>query len=133
MMIPDTNILVRAFIRDDEAQTAAAQNLLRRAEKIHISPVALCEFVWALRQIYKKSRADVFNAINLLVADERVITDRAAVEAGLLSLGAGSDFADGVIEFQGRQIGGETFVTFDKKAAAVIATQGRKSVVLEVD
>lgn len=133
MMIPDTNILVRAFIRDDEAQTVAAQNLLRHAEKIYISSVALCEFAWALRQIYKKSRSDVSNAITLLVADERVIADRAAVEAGLLSLGAGCDFADGVLEFQGRQLGGETFVTFDKKAAAVAASQGRRSLILHAD
>lgn len=128
-MIPDTNILVRAFIRDDEAQTEAARNLLRRAEKIYISPVALCEFVWVLRQVYKTTRVEVINAIELLVADERVITDRAELEAGLASLGAGCDFADGLIEFQGRRLGGELFVTFDRKAAAVIASQGKRSLV----
>ncbi|AYD01675.1 type II toxin-antitoxin system VapC family toxin [Neorhizobium sp. NCHU2750] len=130
-MIPDTNILVRAFIRDNEAQTEAAQELLRRAEHIHISTVALCEFVWALRQVYKKTRLDVVNAIGLLVADERVITDRAALEAGLAFLSAGCDFADGVIEFQGRRLGGEVFVTFDRKAAAAASSQGRRSIFLD--
>jgi predicted nucleic-acid-binding protein len=53
--------------------------------------------------------------------------DRPAVEAGLAVLDAGADFADGVIAYEGRWLGGETFVSFDKKAVAVIAKQGMQA------
>ncbi len=37
---------------------------------------------------------------------------------------AGGDFADGIIAFEGRRLGGDIFVTFDKKAARLIAETG---------
>jgi predicted nucleic-acid-binding protein len=40
---------------------------------------------------------------------------------------AGADFADGVIAYEGAWLGGETFVSFDKKAVSAIAKQGMKS------
>jgi predicted nucleic-acid-binding protein len=42
-------------------------------------------------------------------------------------MNAGADFADGVIAYEGRWLGGETFVSFDKKAVAAIAEQGMKA------
>jgi predicted nucleic-acid-binding protein len=42
-------------------------------------------------------------------------------------LGAGADFANGVIAYEGRWLGGETFVSFDKKAVTAIAKQGMKT------
>jgi len=50
--------------------------------------------------------------------------DRAAVEAGLAMADAGGDFADGVIAFEGRALGGETFVSFDKKAVRLLRDIG---------
>ena len=46
----------------------------------------------------------------------------------MLELGA--DFADGVIAYEGRWLGGETFVSFDKRAVAVVAKQGMKTQLL---
>jgi predicted nucleic-acid-binding protein len=43
----------------------------------------------------------------------------------LAVLDAGGDFADGVIAFEGDWLGGEMFVTFDKKASRILASQGR--------
>jgi predicted nucleic-acid-binding protein len=40
---------------------------------------------------------------------------------------AGADFADAVIAYEGQRLGGETFVSFDKKAVAAIAKQGMKT------
>jgi hypothetical protein len=51
--------------------------------------------------------------------------NRPAVEAGLAILNAGGDFADGLIAFEGRWLGGETFVSFDKKAVSLLAQQGQ--------
>jgi predicted nucleic-acid-binding protein len=59
-----------------------------------------------------------------LIDDERVETNRPAVEAGLSALAFGGDFADGAIAYEGRQWGGDVFVTFDKKAASVLSGQG---------
>lgn len=39
---------------------------------------------------------------------------------------AGGDFADGAIAFEGRRLGGEVFVTFDKQAAQLITADGGK-------
>ncbi len=41
--------------------------------------------------------------------------NRPAVEAGLSVLGTGGDFADGVIAYEGRWLGAEELVSFDKK------------------
>jgi predicted nucleic-acid-binding protein len=46
------------------------------------------------------------------------------VDAGLISLDAGGDFADGVIAYEGKWLGGETFVSFDKEAVKLVAAQG---------
>jgi predicted nucleic-acid-binding protein len=42
----------------------------------------------------------------------------------LAMLDAGGDFADGVIAYDGRRLGGATFVTFDKKAVDRLMRQG---------
>jgi predicted nucleic-acid-binding protein len=39
-------------------------------------------------------------------------------------LAAGGDFADGVIAFDGRRLGGEIFVSFDRKVVDLVASQG---------
>jgi predicted nucleic-acid-binding protein len=132
-MIVDTNVLLRAWAGDDARQSPKARAAMAEATKIFIANTTLCEFVWVARQNYREARTDLANSIRLLVSDPRAVVDRAAVEAGLAFLNAGGDFADGVIEFQGRRLGGETFVTFDRKAAAVVVAQGRRSLVLNAD
>lgn len=39
-------------------------------------------------------------------------------------LAAGGDFADGVIAFEGRRLGGEVFASFDCEAVELVAAQG---------
>ena len=43
---------------------------------------------------------------------------------------AGGDFADGIIAFEGSWLGGETFVSLDRKAVALIAQQGQQAILL---
>ena len=57
--------------------------------------------------------------------------DRPAAEAGLALLDAGGGFADGVIAFEGARHGGETFVSFDRKAVKRLADGGRAARLLE--
>jgi len=130
-MIPDTNVIVRAWAGDDEAQALEARRHIREAESLFISTVALCEFVWVARRIYRSKRSEIARAIRLLIADKRVVIDRALVDAGLAFLDAGGDFADGVVEFEGRKLGGDLFVTFDKRAASIVRAQGRRAALIE--
>lgn len=120
----DTNVLVRAVVRDDVLQAEAASQVLTQATLIAVALPCLCEFVWVLRRVYGFQAADIAAAIRALLTAANVAVNRPAVEAGLAVLEAGGDFADGVIAYEGRWWGGETFVSFDKKAVTRLAAQG---------
>ena len=123
----DTNVLVRAAVCDDHAQASTAVKALADAKLIAIALPCLCEFVWVLLRVYNLQPSDVATAIRTLLAAANVEVNRPAVEAGLVMLEAGGDFADGVSAYEGNWLGGETFVSFDKKAVALLAAQGQSA------
>ena len=123
----DTNVLVRAAVRDDPAQARVAAKVLIDAELIAVALPCLCEFVWVLLRIYDFQPADAATAIRALLAAPNVQVNRPAVEAGLSVLEAGGDFADGVIAYEANWLGAETFVSFDKKAVALLTAQGQSA------
>jgi predicted nucleic-acid-binding protein len=120
----DTNVLVRAVVRDDKMQAEVAARVLRNASLVAVAASSLCELVWVLRRKYGLPAAEVAAAIRALLAAGNVEVDRPAVAAGLTMLDAGGDFADGVIAYEGKWLGAETFVSFDKKAVEMLAAQG---------
>lgn len=120
----DTNILVRAVVRDHAEQADAATGLMGRAKTLAIAIPCLCELVWVLRSVYGFQSPDISRAIRILVTAENVETNRPAVEAGLAMLEAGGDFADGAIAYEGRWLGADTFVSFDKEAVEMLKAQG---------
>lgn len=120
----DTNVLVRAVVRDDLEQARAADKVLSDASVIAVSGPSLCEFVWVLRRVYGLTDSDIAAAIRTLLATENVHADGELIEAGLRMLEAGGDFADAVIAEEGVRRGGETFVSFDKKTVALLSKQG---------
>ena len=126
----DTNVLVRAAVRDDAGQADAASELMARAEIVAIAVACLCEFVWVLRRVYRFPSSDMAKAIRALLASQNVETNRPAVDAGLAMLDAGGDFADGAIAYEGQWLGGETFVSFDKNAVEMLKGQGQAARVL---
>ena len=126
----DTNVLVRAAVRDDPEQTDAATRIMARAEVLAITVSSLCEFVWVLRSVYGYRAPKIAEAIGILLSAENVETNRASVEAGLAMLDAGGDFADGVIAYEGRWLGAETFVSFDKEAVEMLKQQGQPAQLL---
>jgi len=126
----DTNILVRAVMRDDVVQAEAATRLLKEAEIIAVPLPCLCEFVWVLRRVYSLGQRDIHAALQALLNAGNVAVNRPAAEAGLAMLDAGGDFADGIIAVEGRWLGGETFVSFDRKAVALLEKQGQVARVL---
>jgi predicted nucleic-acid-binding protein len=123
----DTNVLVRAVVRDDKAQAEAAARVLRSANLVAVAISSLCELVWVLRRKYELSTAEVAAAIRALTAADNVEIDRPAVAAGLTMLDAGGDFADGAIAYEGRWLGAETFVSFDKKAVEMLKGLGESA------
>jgi len=120
----DTNILIRAAVQDEPYQARQAAKLLQDADLIAVPLPVLCEFVWVLRRGYKKSIAEIANAIRRLIKSHNVETNRTAVEVGLSVLEAGGDFADGVIAFEGESLRADEFVSFDSKAVSVLRARG---------
>lgn len=126
----DTNVLIRAVVRDDERQAMAAEKILKSAEMIAVTLPCLCEFAWALRRLYEFDREDIAAAIRALADTATVALNGPAVEAGLAILNAGGDFADGLIAYEGNWLGAETFVSFDKQAVTLLARQGYETKLL---
>jgi predicted nucleic-acid-binding protein len=126
----DTNVLVRAVTEDHEDQSSAAQTALKKAELVAIPISALCELVWVLSQGYKIRAADIAEAIRRLMNGANVVVNRPAVEAGLILLDAGGDFADGVIAFEGRRLGGEVFASFDRQGVQLLADTGSETLLV---
>ena len=120
----DTNVLVRAAVQDHPEQSAHASKALQDASLVAIPLPALCEFVWVLRRGYGMSVTLIADALVRLMNSDNVVVNRPAVEAGLSVLGAGGDFADGVIAYEGNRAGAGEFISFDKKAVAILQSQG---------
>jgi predicted nucleic-acid-binding protein len=123
----DTNILVRAVTEDDRSQTRIAQAELANAEVVALALPALCELVWVLAQGYRIPAPEIAEVVRRLVNSANVVVNRPAVDAGLAQLDAGGDFADGVIAFEGRWLGAEAFVSFDRKAVKVMQSRGERA------
>jgi predicted nucleic-acid-binding protein len=114
-------------VGDDSAQAAIAAKVLTDAALVAVALPSLFEFVWVLCRVYGFRAADASAAIRALLAASNVQVNRPAVEAGLAVLDAGGDFADGVIAFEGQWLGGESFVSFDKKAVTLLTAQGHSA------
>lgn len=123
----DTNVLVRAVVQDDPVQAQQASSVLLDAALIAVTLPSLCELDSVLRKVYGFQVADVAQAMRALIATANVEMNRPAVAVGLAVLEAGGDFADGVIAYEGNWLGGETFVSFDTKAVALLAAQGQSA------
>jgi predicted nucleic-acid-binding protein len=120
----DTNLLVRAVLDDDREQTVVALTTLSTAERVAVTLPTLCEFVWVLSRAGKRKPHAIAAAIRQLSDNASVQMDRPAVAAGLALLDAGGDFADGVIAFEGRRLGGDVFVSFDVTAVKRLKAAG---------
>ena len=127
----DTNLLVRVLVQDDPEHARTAMDLLRGAELVAVPLPVLCELVWVLKRVYGFAAADCVVAIEALLATRALVIDRPAVRAGLRLLAAGGDFADAVIAFSGRRLGGERFVSFDRRAVQLLADIGEPAELLQ--
>lgn len=121
----DANLLIRALADDEEIQSPIARDVLERAELVALTLPALCEFVWVMSRGYKEPRTRIAAALRTLLASRNTEADMSAVEAGLKFLDEGGDFADGVIAHEGRRLGADVFVSFDRDAVRRLMEQGK--------
>jgi predicted nucleic-acid-binding protein len=123
----DTNVLLRTLVEDDAEQAARAADALAAADVIVVTTQALCELVWVLTRSYGVSKANVASTIRALAETRGIVINRPALEMGLAVMAEGGDFADGVIAYEGAWLGGDTFVSFDRKAVNALNRTGRPS------
>ena len=129
-IIADTNVLVRAITGDHPEQSKAAEAALSGADLVALPLSALCELVWILSRGYDLPFDKVAEAVRRLVNTANVVADRPAVEAGLAFMAAGADFADGVIDYEGRWLGADVFVSFDQRAVRILKNLGKSALSL---
>ena len=119
----DTNVLLRYLVQDDPVQSPrATEIILRRLSKQEpgfISLVTIIEFVWVLKSLYKRSRQQIANDIEmLLAADTLEIQNEQEVYLAVVALRNGTGtFEDALIGSLGLWRRCSTTLTFDEKAA----------------
>lgn len=124
MIALDTNVLVRLVIRDDDAQSDAAERVVRQAarsdETLYVADAVLCEFTWTLQAVYKVAREDVAAALQqLLESDSFQFEDRAGFERAVQAFrDRKGGFADYLIRERSLAAGATAVVTFDRALRA---------------
>ncbi len=120
----DTNVLVRALVNDNAAQSARAVALLT-GHDIFIPVTVVLELEWVLRSRYAFAPKVVAQAIEKIAALSNVVVgERAAVLAAATRAAQGWDFADAL--HHALSHGCEDFLTLDadlvKRAARATAS-----------
>ena len=75
----DTNVLLRAVVKDDAVQATMAQALLLRATVIAVPVPVFCEFAWVLQRGYGYGTGEIAGAIEAIAAIDAVVTDSPAL------------------------------------------------------
>lgn len=118
----DTNVLARYLVADDAEQHAEAvaliEGVLTPEAPGLVHPVALCELVWVLRQVYKVPKPKIVDALRLILSVRtlRVLEEDAVRDALDLYESHSADFADALLHVAYASEGG-ALVTFDRAAS----------------
>jgi predicted nucleic-acid-binding protein len=118
MRAVDTNILVRALVRDDEKQLAAAEAFV--AAGAWVSNLVLAETLWVLRGAYGFGHAEIATAVEMLLGHRQFALQDPDVVAAALdqyrrkpALG----FTDCLVLAIARKAGNLPLGTFDRSLA----------------
>jgi predicted nucleic-acid-binding protein len=119
----DTNILLRYLVQDDPVQSPRAAEIithrLTEEEPGFVSLVTILEVIWVLKSLYKRSRQEIANDIEMiLAADTLELQNEQQVYHAVVALrnGTGS-FEDALIGSLGIWRGCSATLTFDERAA----------------
>lgn len=116
MRAVDTNVLVRLLVRDDAAQTTAAETFVESGA--WVSQIVLAETLWVLDAVYERTSAQIAKATDLLLNHRHLTLQDADVIALALehfrarpALG----FSDCLVLEIARKAGHLPLGTFDKR------------------
>ncbi len=119
MIAVDTNVVVRAIVRDNAVQAAAADAILSSGP-VWLARSVLLETEWVLRAAYGLDRSTLNGALTTLVGLEGLVVDSfAEVGAALAWHQAGMDFADALHLASAGSC--DSLATFDRRFAAAAA------------
>jgi predicted nucleic-acid-binding protein len=128
-VVVDTNIIARLLVTPtseaDKEQRRIVENLFQRFDKVILPTHVFCELAWLLRgRGHEKSQ--IYSAFQAILESSKFVCKEEEIEAGMLMLEKGGDFADGVNEYSGRMLaqGASVFATFDKQAAQLLTERG---------
>lgn len=112
----DTNVLVRYFVNDNEAQHQLARELVNHND-IYLTNIVLLESYWVLKRLMKLERKQLLRCFYCLLQMSNAEFEHCSAFAGALHQykTKGCDFADAFIN-RLHQLKGITTVSFDKNA-----------------
>ena len=123
MMGLDTNVLLRYLAQDDPKHSPRATEIIERRlteqEPGFVSLVTILEVVWVLKSLFKRSRQEIANDIEmLLAADTLEVQNEQEVYHAIVSLRNGIElFEDALIGSLGTWRGCSATLTLDEDAA----------------
>ena len=118
----DTNVLLRYLTQDDPVQSRRATEIVegRLSEENpgFVSLVTILEVVWVLRSLYKRSRHEIANDVEMiLAADTLEVQNEQEVYHAVVALRSGTGtFEDALIGALGMWKGCSSTLTFDERA-----------------
>ncbi|MGN6488831.1 MAG: PIN domain-containing protein [Devosia sp.] len=118
----DTNVLVRIAVRDNPAQTAAAQRFLSGRtpeDPAFVSAVVLAELAWVLDRAYGFTHGMMHDVFDWVMESANIAVERPdLVERALSNANAArAGIADCIIAALAAEAGAASTVTFDHSAA----------------
>jgi predicted nucleic-acid-binding protein len=119
----DTNVLLRFLAQDDPVQSPRAteiiQQRLTEQEPGFVSLVTILEVVWVLKSLYKRSRQNIANDIEMVLsADTIEVQNEQEVYQAVVALRSGTGtFEDALIGSLGIWRGCSATLTFDANAS----------------
>jgi predicted nucleic-acid-binding protein len=123
MIALDTNVLLRFLVEDDPTQSPKAVEVIERRMTMEnpgfVSLVCVLEIVWVLGSLYKRSRTQIADHIEMiLAADTLEVQNEQEVYMAVIALRNGSgSFEDALIGALGVWRGCSATLTFDQNAA----------------
>jgi len=116
MRAVDTNLLIRLIVRDDAAQTAAAERFIARGA--WVSQLVLVETSWVLQSVYELDHKRLALAVEMLLNhQELTLQDADVVSAALTAFRRRTrpGFSDCLILEVARKAGHVPLGTFDRE------------------
>lgn len=125
----DTNVVVRLLLADDQAQTQRVVRFLERAQAdsttVMLTLEVIQEVEWVLRGSAKKTKSEFLGiARKLLETRDIEIDNEAILEQALRTYEKSTaDFSECLFLAHYRQLGCDTMLTFDTKAARMTGVE----------